>query len=97
MFSGKRNTIEKETPRDKKIRLGHIMCDPELKLAVRELGKHGMAQHKIQALTEKPGQAFNALDSEPCSISGQDIIHRACWLVTKQGLSMAPLLVFENT
>lgn len=96
MFFDKINITDKGTPEDKKIRSGYIMWDPEPKLSVGKLGKPGMAQHKAQASAEKLQQAFNPLDSEPCSISGQDLTHRACWLVTRQGLSMAPLPVFEK-
>lgn len=73
-----------------------MSCDPHLKLSVRQLGKCHVAQHKGQASAENPWQDFTPLPSEACSISGQGVTHRACRLVTTQGLSVASLLVFEN-
>lgn len=49
------------------------MRDSELKLSVRQLGKRNVAQHNVWASAEKPWEAFNPQDSEPCSISSQDI------------------------
>ena len=50
-----------------------VMCDSALKPSVTQLGKHNVSQHNVWSSAEKPWEAFNPQDSEPCSISSQDI------------------------